>query len=279
MRRTFDRLAAGYLESAQVQNEICERMLARLEFVRIDPAVILDAGAGPGMAARGIAARHPKASLIALDLSWQMLRQVPRAGKLARWLKASREPLIQTLCADFENLPLAPGSVDCIVSNLALSWSGDIPRAIGEMLRVLKPGGLFMFTTLGPDTLREFRPTPAHPAFRERLMDMHDLGDLLVQQGFSGPVMDQEQLRLTYSHPSKLLRDLKGWGGLDLTTGRRRGLGGKARLGVFAAPAHDKIQATLEVVYGHAWKPENRGPSRRLADGRSVIRFDRAVRK
>jgi malonyl-CoA O-methyltransferase len=266
LRRTFDRLAPAYLGTAQVQSEICQRMLTRMELVKIDPAVILDAGAGPGIAARCMALRYARATTIALDISCGMLRQIPRPGRLPAWLGGAKEPPVRALCADFEALPLADASVDCVVSNLALTWSQDLARSLAELHRVLKPGGLLMFSTLGPDTLLEWGKERA-PAMMQRLVDMHDLGDLLSHQGYAGPVMDQEHLRLTYSHVSKLLADLKHWGGLDVTTARPRGLGGRGRLANTGGES-----ATLEVVYGHAWKPEAL-PSHRLKDGRSVIRF------
>ncbi len=272
VRRAFDRLAPAYLEAAQVQSEICQRMLSRLELVRLTPSVILDLGAGPGIAARFMAARYPQAATIAVDISCGMLRQIPRPSRRPRWLGGSKEVPVRTLCADFERLPLGSASVDCVVSNLSLAWSEDLARGIAEWHRVLKPGGLLMFTTLGPDTLMEWAPR-LNPAFKERLADMHDLGDLLSHQGFSGSVMDQEHLRLTYSHPAKLLADLKNWGGLDVRVDRPRGLAGKQRQAGITGHAID-ISATLEVIYGHAWKPETLAQAgHRLQDGRSVIRF------
>ncbi|MFN0313622.1 MAG: methyltransferase domain-containing protein [Burkholderiales bacterium] len=266
LRRTFGRLAPAYLSTAQVQSEICQRMLARMELVRIDPAVILDAGAGPGIAARSMAVRYPRATTIALDISCDMLRQIPRPGRLPAWLGGSKEPAVRALCADFEHLPLGSASVDCVVSNLALAWAEDLARALAELHRVLKPGGLLMFSTLGPDTLLEWG-SQRTPAMTQRLADMHDLGDLLSHLGYAGPVMDQEHLRLTYSHVSKLLADLKHWGALNLTADRPRGLSGRRRVANISGE-----NATLEVVYGHAWKP-GAAASHRMKDGRSVIRF------
>lgn len=266
LRRTFDRLAPAYLAAAQVQSEICQRMLARMELVRLTPVVILDAGAGPGIAARAMALRYPRALMIALDLSFGMLRQIPRPGRLPSWLGGAKEPAVSAVCADFEHLPLANASVDCVVSNLALAWSEDLARSLSEIHRVLKPGGLLMFSTLGPDTLLEWGHKRT-PAMTQRLVDMHDLGDLLSHLGYAGPVMDQEHLRLTYSHVSKLLADLKHWGGLSVAMYRPRGLGGRRSLASISA---DK--ATLEVVHGHAWKPQA-SASPRSKDGQSVIRF------
>jgi len=254
-------------------------MLSRLEVVRLTPSVIVDIGAGPGILAAEVAQRYPKAIILALDLSWHMLHRIPRATKLARWLGTSKAALVHPLCADFERLPLASASVDWALSNLAMPWCDDVGKFLAELRRILKPGGLLMFTTLGPDTLRELSMNSFNAAFRERLLDMHDLGDLLVKTGFTHPVMDQEHLTLTYSHPAKLLADIKSWGGTDLTQGRHRGLHGKQwrdRVLLAARSSGNQVAATLEVVYGHAWTPE-RAPDR-LPDGRSIVRIERASR-
>lgn len=272
VRRAFDRVAQGYLQQATVQSEIGRRILSRLDLVRLQPGVVLDAGAGPGALASALALRYAQAKVIALDLSWQMLRRLPRPGSWLRWLGAGAGPQPQAVCGDFERLALRDASVDLVVSNLALNWSADLAGALRELHRVLKPGGLVMFTTLGPDTLKEWRGG-APAALAVRLADMHDIGDLLVHAGFSGPVMDQEQLTLTYSTATAFLQDLRCWGGLDCTTQRPRGLRGRGRA-VNAVPA-----VTLEVVYGHAWKSPAAVRSDRLPDGRSVIQFDRLLHK
>jgi malonyl-CoA O-methyltransferase len=137
---------------------------------------------------------------------------------------------------------------------MALHWSADTLAALRELARVLAPGGLLMFSTLGPDTLKELRAA----AGAERVhafLDMHDLGDMLVAAGFSAPVMDMELLTLRYRDAAQLVDDLRSSGQANARADRRRGLSGKAwRARLLAAPS----QASWEVVYGHAWKGEAR---------------------
>jgi malonyl-CoA O-methyltransferase len=167
-------------------------------------------------------------------------------------------------------------------SNLALAWAPDPAVTLREWHRVLEVGALLMFTTYGPDTLKELRAAFAvadtvphvHP-----FVDMHDLGDALVAAGFADPVMDMDLLTVTYARPEDLFRDLRATGQRNAHQRRRRTLGGRTRWGrmraAYAAVARDgRVPATFEIVYGHAWK----AAPRKLADGRAIIRVDRAPR-
>lgn len=272
VRRAFDRAAAGYDAAAVLQQEVCRRGLERLDFIRHRPVRILDAGSGTGNAWRGLAARYPDARVVALDLASAMLRQarggVPWYQRLLR-----RQPGL--VCGDLEVLPFAGGSVDLVWSNLALQWVNDLPQALAEMRRVLAPGGLCVFTTFGPDTLKELRAAQAasdgHTCV-STFTDMHDIGDMMVKAGFADPVIDMETITMTYRDVTALMRDLQAIGARNATAGRSRTLSGKAWL---AAVTHNyetfrrdgTLPATFEVVYGHAWRPAARvGPG-----GRAVI--------
>jgi malonyl-CoA O-methyltransferase len=264
-RRSFERAAATYDAAAVLQNEVCRRMLARLDYIKIDPELILDAGCGTGNALPGLLARYPRARAVALDLALAMAR---RARARQPWWKKllDRGARLAAVCGDIERLPVGAGAAGLVWSNLALQWMTEPTRAFSEMHRVLAPGGLLLFSSFGPDTLKElraaFQAVDRHTHVH-RFVDMHDVGDLLVASGFADPVMDMDVMTLTYSGLRDLMRDLKAIGAHNATFGRRAGLGGRSLLGQvernYEAFRRDgRLPATFEVVYGHAWKPQPR---------------------
>lgn len=266
-RRRFDRAAASYLAAARLETEVGSRMLERLDYVRVVPTHILDAGCGPAPQSAALGKRYPGAQVLAVDFSLPMLQQARAVGWLAR-LRGVRRP--QAVCASLGRLPFAAGAVQLLWSNMALHWMDEPGAALAEFRRVLAPGGLLMFSTLGPDTLKELRAAAGEWRVH-RFADMHDLGDWLVTAGFSAPVVDMETLTLEYRDVPALLADLRASGQTSARADRPRGLAGK---GLHASLARAGVRATFEVVYGHAWK----GAPRRSADGRSIVQFDRLPR-
>ncbi len=265
LRRSFEHAAQSYDAAAVLQHEVCRRMDERLDLIKHQPATILDAGSGTGNALPALRGRYPKARVLALDLALTMLQR-GRESAAAPWWKSFFKPPINELCGDIEQLPLATGSVDLAWSNLALQWVNDPDQAFGEFNRVLAPGGLLMFSTFGPDTLKELRTAFASAANVDkhthvsRFIDLHDIGDILVKRGFADPVMDMEPFTLTYSDVRALMHDLKAIGAHNVTRDRPPGLTGKSRLAAVTAAYEPlrrdgKLPATFEVVYGHAWKP------------------------
>ncbi len=255
-RRAFERAALGYDKSAILQREVGQRLLERLDGIRLAPSLILDLGAGTGLAASGLWSRYPNAQQLALDFAPAMLRQA----------RSLDHPLWR-VGGDMESLPIRTSCADLVFSNLALQWINDIPGALGEMMRVLRPGGLLLFSTLGPDTLQELRAAWAEvdgSAHVSPFMDLHDLGDLLLATGFSDPVTDVERFTLTYHQVTDLMRDLKNIGAHNVLLGRHAGLTGKGRLTAMQQAyekfrqADHRLPATYEVVYGHAWAPWQR---------------------
>jgi malonyl-CoA O-methyltransferase len=239
-RRRFERAANTYAKASRLEAEVAGRMLERLDYVKISPRRILDAASGPPR--RSLGKRYPKAEVIALDFALQMLR--PR-----RWDLFRNRSL--AVCADLEKLPIAPAAIDLVWCNMALHWLSDPLPAFKEFARVLGPEALLMFSTLGPDTLKELRAA-AGAARVHPFIDMHDLGDMLVAAGFSAPVMDMEMIEFSYTEGATLLTDLQRSGQTSARADRARGLSGRrfgVRLRAELAP-----RATFEVVYGHAWK-------------------------
>jgi malonyl-CoA O-methyltransferase len=275
VRRSFDKAAAGYDAAAVLQHEVCRRMMERLGYVRLEPMAVLDAGSGTGTAVAGLSARFPRARIVALDLALEMARRTrARGAGWRRWL-GWRGGAVAAVCADIEAMPLAGASADLAWSSLALQWVGDPSRAFAEFHRVLAAGGLLMFSTFGPDTLKELRSAyrDADPRVHvHRFIDMHDLGDMLVAAGFADPVMDMEHITLTYGTVRELMRDLKAIGAHNTAAGRPQGLTGKSALAAVtrsyeALRREGRLPATFEVIYGHAWKPA----PRLSATGRPVI--------
>lgn len=257
-REAFSRSADSYDAVAVLQREVGRRMLERLDVVKLQPRQVLDAGAGTGIHTEALLGRYPKARVMALDFALPMLQHTQRRG---RWL---RRP--SCICGDLESLPLADASVDLVYSNLALQWVNDLSASFAEVARVLKPNGLFMFSTFGPDTLKELRAAWAQAdgcSHVSPFLDMHDVGDMLVQNRFADPVMDMERLTLTYGDATTLMRELKALGAHNATQARPRALTGKRRLQAMLAAYEEfrvdgRLPASYEVVYGHAWAPQQR---------------------
>ncbi len=264
MRRAFNRAASNYDAVAVLQREVCVRMLERLDYIKVQPERILDAGSGTGWGTRQLAQRYPAAQMIALDIAIGMLRAAQ--GHSGWWQKLFGGTKQLQVCADVESLPLAASNVEMVWSNLALQWCNDLPSTFAELHRVLKVEGLLMFSTFGPDTLKELRQAFSgvdEHNHLNRFADMHDIGDMLVHSGFSDPVMDMEYITLTYDDVRGVLQDLKTIGAHNATAGRGQGLMGKnawARLveNYERLRNNGKLPATFEVVYGHAWKPQPR---------------------
>lgn len=274
MRRAFERAAATYDAHGVLQREVGRRLLEHLEGIRIDPSLILDLGCATGGSFEGLRARFPKARMGGVDIAEAMLR---RAHDRAPWWKRRFGGAPWLVTGDAERLPFAQGSVELVFSNLMLQWCK--PEAVfAEVARVLPAGGLFMFSTFGPDTLKELRGAFAAAGRPERVntfIDMHDLGDALVHAGFADPVMEMEMVTLEYATVDALLRELKGLGSSAHAV-QQQGLAARAASQTMRAE-YEKLRrggalpSTYEVVYGHAWKVA----PRKLADGRQVIDFKR----
>ncbi|MFC5436664.1 malonyl-ACP O-methyltransferase BioC [Rhodanobacter umsongensis] len=270
--RHFGRAARSYEQHDVLQREVQAATLDRLDFYTSTPMRVVDVGAGTGRGSAQLKQRYPKAEVIAVDLALPMLRAARRHSS---WLR----PLIR-VCAEATALPLADRSVDVLHSNLCFQWVDDLPALFGECVRVLKPGGLLAFSTFGPDTLRELRAAWAEADQQphvSRFLDMHDVGDAMLNAGLRDPVLDVFRYTLTYSEPRKLLDELRGLGATNADHARERGLTGKTRyrrmLAAYEAMRVDgRIPATWEVVSAHAWGPPV-GQPRRGAGGGEIASF------
>ncbi|MBU3693410.1 MAG: malonyl-ACP O-methyltransferase BioC [Rhodocyclaceae bacterium] len=276
VQRAFGRAARRYDAAAVLQREVGSRMLERLDYIRLQPQRIVDLGCGTGAWLGPLRQRFRGADVTGIDLALPMLQTA--AARDTFWRRLLARPSATLVCAGAEALPLPNGSADLVWSNLMLQWLPDPQPALAEAWRVLRPGGLVMFSTFGPDTLRELREAFAgggHAAVN-RFADMHDIGDALVQLRYADPVMDAERLELTYADFDGVVRDLRVIGATHLHGGRSRGLGGRARWALARQRyeahrrADGRLPATFEAVYGHAWKPAHV-----RADGAAVVTFRR----
>jgi malonyl-CoA O-methyltransferase len=283
VRRGVDRAARdprAYESATALFREVAGRMLERLELVKLEPKIVIDAGCGSGHALPGLEARFPDAQIVALDLSLPLLALSAGAPRrvLPDWIaRLVSTPRIARIATDFGRLPFRDATVDCVWSNLALHWSSDMPAAFADWFRVTKTGGLVQFSTLGPDTLRQLRAAWGNDGGRRvhRFVDMHDVGDMLVEAGFADPVMDMETITLTYRKLDDLCADLRATGSTNARDDRPRGLTGKNRWRAMseayeALRRDGTLPATFEIVYGHAWKPLPRAGK----DGVAVVRVE-----
>ncbi len=282
VRRAFSRASAGYASAAALQREVESRLLESLELLELapergsgwSPGVVLDVGSGPGRAARAMRERWPKARVVALDLSQDMLRQMPRGG----WRDALslRRP-VDRVCADLRALPLAEGSVDVLFSNLCLQWIDDLPAAFAGFRRVLRPGGTLVCSTFGPDTLWELREAFARAddvPHVSPFASIAQFGDALMHAGFRDPVLDRDVLVRGHRDLPALMHELRAIGATNALRARRRTLTGRARFAAAAAAYEplrgaglpdaqaDLLPSSWEVITALAWAPPPGAPIR-----------------
>jgi malonyl-CoA O-methyltransferase len=254
--RSFSAAAKDYQLVDQLQQTVGDRLIERLELMKVKPGLVLDLGSGPGTSAAKLAKYYKKATIIESDISHSMLLQASKQSP--RFFSRRRR-----LCSDAEMLGLKSASLDLVFSNLMLQWCNNLDLVLNETRRVLQPNALFIFSSFGPDTLMELRKSwqeVDQHIHVNAFVDMHDIGDALVRAGLENPVMETERITLNYENAFDLMRELKMLGAHNVNSGRRKTLTGKTRLQNMLAHyeklrVEGKLPATYEVVYGHAWTP------------------------
>jgi len=265
VRRAFARASRSYEAAAALQHEVEARLLESLDYLddRV-PDVALDLGCGPARAAAFMRKRWPRARVVAMDLALPMLQQHRARG----WHPLRRA--IDRVNADARALPLAEASVDVVFCNLCLQWVDDLPAAFAGLRRVLKPGGLLLCSTFGPDTLHELRAAFAHADDAPHVSPFASIaqfGDALIRAGFRDPVLDRDVFVHGYDDLPALMRELRAIGATNALAGRRHTLTGRARFAAAAAAYESarrdgRLPATWEVVYAQAWAPLPGAPIR-----------------
>lgn len=253
MRGAFSRASASYDEAAVLAREVGRRMADRLDFVKLSPRRVADIGCATGDGIRELQRRYPAALPLAVDFACPMLAAVRARTSLLQRLRGRTPRLVN---ADVRALPLASGCLDLVWSNLMLHWIDDLLPAFGELNRTLAAGGLLTFSMLGPDSLNPLRAAGASSL--RRFPDMHDIGDMLVSAGFADPVMDMEMITLTYASPRGLLRDLRHLGVRDGLLGRMGWRDWRRVFDAWERVDGRPLPARFEIVFGHAWKGEER---------------------
>lgn len=240
--------------------------MARLKPMSIEAKIVVDLGSATGSGCRLLAQRFRRARIVAVDLSLNMLAETLRnQGWFAR---------TSTVQANAEMLPFVDHSIDVVFANMLLPWLAEPVRAFAEISRVLRKDGLFLFATLGPDSLGEIRrawnkiDAGQHV---NRFPDMHDIGDAAVRSGLRDPVLDVDRLAVTYENSRSLFQDLTAMGARNSLQGRGRSLGGAARFRSMTNELEGLrrggvLTLDLELVYGHCW-----GSGQQSVDGEHFI--------
>lgn len=254
LARAFDRAAPAYDAAAWLQRQAAAELLERLAFFSLVPQRVLDLGSGTCHATRSLSERYRDAEVLAIDLAPGMLRAAPRG-----WWARRR---FRRLCADAHALPLGDGSLDLIYCNLMLQWSDRPEQLFGECSRVLRAGGLLVFSSFGPQSLEELRGAWAEVDNGVHVSDFPDMPELaaaLMHAGFVEPVLDLESVRRDYPDVLALMRELKQLGAHNAASARSRGLTGRARLAAMTQAYERRrtgggLPATFQLLYGAAFK-------------------------
>ena len=274
VKTAFANAATSYNDAAVVQKEILIRLIERLNILQESQVkTLLDLGSGTGLASKALRQQYGENAYYAMDFALPMLA----------WARNEYQPqCANAVCGEAEQLPFQDKSLDIIFSASTFQWCNDIGAAFQESCRVLKDRGLLLFSSFGPDTLKELRHCFAqvdeHPHVSE-FIDMQSLGDGLLASGFESPVMESEIITVEYSDPRQLFKDLQNTGATNHLEQRTRGLMTRKHLNrvideykKFVLP-NGKFPASYEVLYGHGRKQALTHPNQNSADEWQPVTF------
>lgn len=289
LRRRRDRAARGWDGRSFLKRELADRLVERLDDVRRTFPVALDLGCHGGEVA--VALRLPAGGRRGGIVS---LVQCDLAPGFAALAAVADGP---ALAADEEALPFASGSFDLVLSAMALHWVNDLPGTLAQIVRTLRPDGLFLAVLLGGETLWQLRRALAQAesdlegGLSPRVSpfaDLRDAAGLLQRAGFALPVADSERIEVEYPHALALMKELNAMGEGNAVRGRRPGLARRATLlraaEIYAerhAGPSGRIAATFEAIHLHGWAPHASQPKAlkpgaargRLAEALGAVEF------
>lgn len=276
LRRHRDRAAPNLSVHDFLLREVAARLADRLHDINRSFASVLDLGCHAGETGRATDGFGGAGTVIRCDLSYEMAR---RAGAGA-------------VVADEEFLPFAADAFDLAVSNLSLHWVNDLPGALLQLRRTLRPDGLFLAAMLGDGTLAELRDSLMQAEIETAggisprvspFAELRDVAGLLQRAGFALPVADRDRIVVTYDNPLKLFADLRGMGESNALAEQQRNFTGRRLLLRTAEIYRDtygdctgRIPATFNVVYLHGWAPHE-SQQRPLAPGSAETRLANAL--
>ena len=271
VRAHFGRAASSYSAAAVLQHQVEDQLLEGLDALKRRPDWVLDVGCGPGRALQSLRQQFPNAQILGLDWALPMLQRIPEPLTKARhWGVLPNKALVHRVAGDAAALPLSGASIDLLFSSLCIQWCLDLAQLFAEWRRVLKPGGLVLLSTFGPDTLKELRQAWAGVdagAHVNHFFDMHDIGDAMMRAGFTNPVLSTERFVLSYEHPRAVIQELKHIGATNAMSARKAGLGGRralqSMLQNYPLNADARAEASFEVVFASAYAPAEGTPERK----------------
>ncbi|AGF49337.1 methyltransferase domain-containing protein [Candidatus Kinetoplastidibacterium galati] len=260
----------GLVNSQFLYAEIASRLANNLKYIKIKPKNIVDSGCGIGNNLSILQSIYKNFNYIGIDRSFHLLnighkkfKQKGMFNKIKDILTKKSVPIF--IQSDMSASGLKSESIDMVWSNLALHWHNKPKSVIDEWHRILKDNGLVVFSYFGPDTIKEVRSAINNAKIETEMMyfiDMHDVGDMLIHNGFENPVMHKDTITLTYKNPLRLLRDVHYIGG-NASMNRKKNLASKAWLTALCESLDKQrnnslINLTIEIIYGHAWRKTNR---------------------
>ena len=259
-RKVFDRHAKTYDQHSSLQNKISDNLFKKLDLINVSPNLILDLGCGTGRNGRIMKDKYQNMKLINYDFSVNMLQE---AKKNENKILGNKSVFV---CGDIEELSFPENTFDVVWSTSSLQWCNKLSDTFKKIQVTLKPGGLFIFSTFGPNTLYELKNITKKISNYQKtndFIDTHSIEVMLINEGFINPVIDSEELCLTYKDIDKLFLDIKNIGATSGFKNKKIGLSGKSYLKLIADHykeySYDAMfPATYEAIYAYAWNSDSK---------------------